>query len=93
MNILAGKLLGTTAASRPINRSAAALVAHKHFKCTECGKCCTGKGEVWVNEAECIAIAAHLNIPPDQFLSRYCKSFDKTSGWRMLKYKPGPDKV
>ncbi|KAL0051960.1 hypothetical protein WJX82_005435 [Trebouxia sp. C0006] len=36
-----------TAQAKPLNSSAAALVADKRFKCTECGKCCSGAGEVW----------------------------------------------
>ncbi len=76
-----------------MNSSAAALVADKRFKCTECGKCCSGAGEVWVSEVECTDIAAHLNLQLGDFLSTYCKSFGKVVGWRMLKYKAGPDKV
>ncbi|KAL0022804.1 hypothetical protein WJX79_010485 [Trebouxia sp. C0005] len=33
--------------AKSVNSSAAALVADKRFKCTECGKCCSGAGEVW----------------------------------------------
>lgn len=76
-----------------VNESALALVADKTFKCTECGKCCTGAGEVWVSESEGTSIAEHLNIDPEVFYSTYCKNFDKIAGWRPLKYKPGPDKV
>ena len=39
-----------------MNSSAAALVADKRFKCTECGKCCSGAGEVWVSEVECASL-------------------------------------
>lgn len=73
--------------------SAAALVANKHFRCTECGKCCTGKGDVWVNEAERVAIAAHLHVQLDQFVSKYCSDSGEVAGWHTLKYKAGPDKV
>ncbi len=81
------------AQAHPLNSSAAVLVADKRFKCTECGKCCSGAGEVWVSEAECMGIAAHLNLQLQEFTSTYCKSFSKVVGWRMLKYKAGPDKV
>lgn len=76
-----------------VNESALDLVANKTFKCTECGKCCTGAGEVWASEAECIAIADYLNVDLETFTTLYCKSFDRIVGWRPLKYKAGPDKV
>lgn len=82
-----------SASPKPVNRSAAALVADKRFKCTECGKCCTGNGEVWANMAECSAIAVHLQVPLDQFLDTYCKPYDNSPGWRRLKYKDNFDKV
>lgn len=75
------------------NRTAAALVADKRFKCTECGKCCTGNGEVWANMAECSAIAVHLQVPLEEFLDTYCKPYENSPGWRRLKYKDTPDKV
>ena len=61
------------------------LLEGKRFVCTECGKCCTGSGEVWANERECAAIAAHLGITGGQFLSRYTKAYSRRPGWRMLK--------
>lgn len=76
-----------------MNSSAAALVADKRFKCTECGKCCSGAGEVWVSEVECVGIATHLKLQLGDFFSTYCKSFSKVVGWRTLKYKAGQDKV
>lgn len=82
-----------SARSKPVNRSAAALVADKRFKCTECGKCCTGNGEVWANMAECSAIAVHLQVPLGHFLDTYCKPYENSAGWRRLKYKDTPDKV
>lgn len=84
---------GHLVAKALVNDSALALVADKTFKCTECGKCCTGAGEVWINEAECDKIAEHLVLDIDTFKQSYCKSYDKIAGWHALKYKPGPDKV
>lgn len=78
---------------KPVNRSAAALVANKRFKCTECGKCCTGSGEVYVNMAECSAIASHLRIPLDHFLETYCEQSANALGGRQLKSKDTLDKV
>ncbi|KAL3140928.1 hypothetical protein ABBQ32_005458 [Trebouxia sp. C0010 RCD-2024] len=77
---------------KPVNRSAAALVANKRFKCTECGKCCTGSGEVYVNMAECSAIASHLRIPLDHFLETYCEQSANALGGRQLKSKDTLDK-
>ena len=61
------------------------LLEGKRFVCTECGKCCTGSGEVWANERECAAIAAHLGVTLAQFLARYTKAYSRRPGWRMLK--------
>ena len=45
------------------------------FKCTECGKCCTGSsGYVWVTEEEICSMAMVLNIPPDLFKRKYTRS-------------------
>lgn len=44
------------------------------FKCTECGKCCTGpSGFVWVNEEEMAAMAAVLEISLEQFKRKYVR--------------------
>jgi Fe-S-cluster containining protein len=67
------------------------LLEGKRFTCTECGKCCTGSGEIWANEAECAAIAAHLRLPMLHFFRRYTKSYSRRPGWRMLKLQPGSD--
>jgi Fe-S-cluster containining protein len=44
------------------------------FKCTECGKCCTGSpGYVWVTEEEIKLIADHLKISVKDFSRRYLR--------------------
>jgi len=44
------------------------------FKCTECGKCCTGSpGYVWVNEQEMEAMAAFLKITLNEFMQKYVR--------------------
>lgn len=44
------------------------------FKCTGCGKCCTGSsGYVWVNLAEAKAIALRLLISLDDFIHKYTR--------------------
>lgn len=49
-----------------------------NFKCTECGKCCTGSpGYVWVTEQEINAIATHLNLTVDDFSARYVRLVDE----------------
>lgn len=48
-----------------------------NFKCTECGKCCTGKsGFVWVTLEEMNAMAATLNISLDLFKRKYIRNRD-----------------
>lgn len=48
------------------------------FKCTECGKCCSGpSGHVWVSEEEMMAISTFLQIPLDLFKRKYVRLRDK----------------
>lgn len=48
------------------------------FKCTECGKCCTGSpGYVWVSEEEIKQIATYLNLSIKEFTMRYVRKVDK----------------
>ena len=44
-----------------------------NFKCTACGKCCTGKGTVWVSEGEVEKIAKHLKMERQAFEDSYLK--------------------
>lgn len=47
------------------------------FKCTECGKCCTGKpGYVWVTEEEIKAMASHLKMTEQAFKIKYIRRRD-----------------
>lgn len=47
------------------------------FKCTECGKCCTGvPGYVWVTEQEIEGMAAALNISVIDFKRKYIRMRD-----------------
>lgn len=44
------------------------------FKCTECGKCCTGPaGFVWITVEEMISMAASLNITLEMFKRKYTR--------------------
>lgn len=44
------------------------------FKCTGCGKCCTGApGYVWVSPEEAQKIADHLQVSLEDFLRRYTR--------------------
>ena len=44
------------------------------FKCTGCGKCCTGApGYVWLDEDDIERLAKRLNLPRDAFLKRYTR--------------------
>lgn len=45
------------------------------FKCTGCGKCCTGEpGYVWLKEEDIKGIAAHLNLDRATFLRKHTRS-------------------
>ncbi len=47
------------------------------FKCTGCGKCCTGcPGYVWVTLDEIVSIAELLGISPDECKRRYLRQRD-----------------
>lgn len=47
------------------------------FKCTGCGKCCTGApGAVWVSDEEIEKMSSFLNISVDQFLKRFTRLID-----------------
>lgn len=44
------------------------------FKCTLCGRCCTGpEGYVLVSDAEVDAFAARLGLTPNQFIESYTR--------------------
>lgn len=67
----------------------APLVAGKKFLCTECGKCCTGAGEVWANSAEVTALARSKGLSEKHFISKYTKSYSRRPGWFLLQRKQG----
>jgi len=47
------------------------------FKCTECGKCCTGSpGYVWVTEEEIASMAKLLNLSVELFKRKYLRQRD-----------------
>lgn len=44
------------------------------FKCTGCGRCCTGDpGHVWVNKAEIAALAAAVAMEVPEFETRFVR--------------------
>jgi Fe-S-cluster containining protein len=44
------------------------------FKCTECGKCCTGSsGSVYLTQEDIRRLAAHLQMPPGRFVRLYTR--------------------
>mmetsp|Transcript_36536 Transcript_36536/g.103195 ORF Transcript_36536/g.103195 Transcript_36536/m.103195 type:complete len:284 (+) Transcript_36536:206-1057(+) len=67
------------------------MVRGRKFMCTLCGKCCTGNGNVWVNDTQRLAIAQHLGISLGEFDQHYTKSYSKYDGWRLLRDKPETD--
>lgn len=45
-----------------------------NFKCTGCGKCCTGEpGYVFITPDEIVAMAEILEISPDEFVRKYTR--------------------
>lgn len=46
------------------------------FKCKMCGKCCKGKGGIYLTESEIFKISDYLKIEPDQFKSFYCENIN-----------------
>ncbi|MCB1109971.1 MAG: YkgJ family cysteine cluster protein [Chlamydiia bacterium] len=43
------------------------------FKCTGCGKCCTGAGFVWLEEEDVKNISARLELTEDAFYKQYTR--------------------
>lgn len=44
------------------------------FTCSQCGNCCTGApGYVWISEEEIDRLAAHLKMPADEVIEKYCR--------------------
>lgn len=44
------------------------------FKCTGCGKCCTGApGYVWLNERDIERLSSHFELSREEFLRRYTR--------------------
>jgi Fe-S-cluster containining protein len=55
------------------------------FECTQCGQCCTRRGEygyVYLNDREVVAIARHLGLLPMEFRRRY--TFVDEYGWTQI---------
>lgn len=44
------------------------------FKCTQCGKCCTGSpGHVWLTKEDIEKLCLHLNLSEKEFLKKYTR--------------------
>ena len=50
------------------------------FSCTQCGRCCKGRTNVFVNEAEVEKISSHLNIEKDDFIYDYTETKESPDG-------------
>lgn len=62
------------------------------FKCTECGKCCSGTpGFVWVSEEEMLGMAQVLNISIEFFKRKYVRRRDNRYALVEQKSKNSPD--
>lgn len=58
------------------------------FECTQCGRCCTNRGEyahVYVNGDESAALADFLGLSLRSFKRRY--TFIDEDGWRQLNFR------
>ncbi|KDO17031.1 hypothetical protein SPRG_17426, partial [Saprolegnia parasitica CBS 223.65] len=53
------------------------------FKCTGCGRCCTGQGGIaWVNGREIAAMAEHLALPKATFAKQYLRTVNGATALR-----------
>ena len=44
------------------------------FKCTQCGKCCTGEpGYVWLEPDDIETLSNHFELSFEEFLNTYCR--------------------
>lgn len=43
------------------------------FKCTGCGKCCTGAGFVWLQEEDTHNLSKHFNLSREAFIKKYTR--------------------
>lgn len=61
----------------PLSKAEPWFKAGLRFKCTGCGQCCTGApGFVWLEEAEVLAIAAHLGLTEEAFRQAYVRQVE-----------------
>jgi Fe-S-cluster containining protein len=45
------------------------------FKCTQCGKCCTGgPGYVWLDDEDIRILSERLNLSREDFLKNHCRN-------------------
>lgn len=73
--------------SRPRQKQATSKL---RFECTQCGKCCTNRGEyahVYVNPTEVRQLAAFLGLSVQRFKRLY--TFVDEDGWRQLSFTGG----
>lgn len=67
------------------------------FKCTGCGKCCSGSpGYVFLTDDDIEKLTAHLGITQEEFIKKYTKTFhgklslrDDTPGYGCIFLKEG----
>jgi Fe-S-cluster containining protein len=55
------------------------------FECTECGRCCTNRGEynhLYLSDEEVVRLARYLRMLPVEFRQRY--TFTDEYGWTQL---------
>mmetsp|Transcript_39105 Transcript_39105/g.124492 ORF Transcript_39105/g.124492 Transcript_39105/m.124492 type:complete len:137 (+) Transcript_39105:196-606(+) len=62
-------------------------------RCTQCGKCCTGAGSVFVNDDDSKNIAGFLGVSLKEFKIKFTKPGrdDSKPGFRQLRNLPGTE--
>ncbi len=64
------------------------------FKCTGCGKCCTGgAGYVWVTHEEIAQLAAELDLSTEEFSRLYVRKIGQRYSLKEVKTERGYDCV
>ena len=56
------------------------------FACTECGKCCQVRGDVWASPEDSSRLASHLHIDVKTLAEQYGRM--EVEGWIQMKDKP-----
>ncbi len=56
------------------------------FACTECGKCCQVRGDVWASPDDAVRLAEHLGMDVQELADKHGRM--EVEGWIQMKDKP-----